>query len=110
MWKMRSECHDQSQKNSKNKAKLKSLNAMQVEFGIREKTSMASMVLPEADGLDKQIQLCQVLHDEEHMRTDDPWNLDSIQAGAIPLQKTRSPCPRLKSTEKNLGDIFFHKA
>lgn len=54
---------------------------------IREKTSMGSMVLPEADGLDKQIQLWQVLHEEEeHMRTDDPWNLDSIQAGAIPLR------------------------
>ena len=54
---------------------------------LREKTSMACMTLPEAEGLEKQIRLCRVLHEEEeHMRSDDPWNLDSIQAGAIPLR------------------------
>ena len=40
---------------------------------LREKTSMAAMTVPEADGLEKQMQVCRVLHEEEeHMKSDDP--------------------------------------
>ena len=54
---------------------------------LREKTLLVAMTLPEAEILEKQVQLRRVIHEEEeHMRSDDPWNLDSIQAGAIPLR------------------------
>ena len=54
---------------------------------LREKTAMAAMTLPEADNLEKQIQLCRVLHEEEeNMKGDDPSNLAAVQAGAVPMR------------------------